>query len=51
MLAISNRNSVRVLFDKIVSVIFMWKNILALEMASPGNQTFPLESGTRYEQS
>ena len=51
MLAISNRNSFRVLLDKTVSVIFMWKNILALEMASPGNQTFPLESGTRYEQS
>ena len=34
---ISNRNSFRVLFDKIASVCFTWKNtiyILAVEMAS-----------------
>ena len=55
-MVISNHNSFRVLFDKIVSVYFIWKiylNILALEMAIPGNQhrancigtlSFPIES-------
>jgi len=39
-LAISNHNSFRVLFDKIASVYFIRKciNILAWEMASPGNR-------------
>jgi len=40
-LAISDRNSFRVLFNKIASVCFIRKkhiNILALEMASPGNR-------------
>ena len=38
---ISNRNSFRVLFDKIAFVRFTWKNmfiLLTLKMASPGNQ-------------
>jgi len=36
---ISNHNSFRVLFDKIASVYFIWKNIyLAFQMGSPGNQ-------------
>jgi len=40
ILVISNHNSFRVLFDKIAFVYFIWKYIyiLALEMASPGNQ-------------
>jgi len=40
ILLISNRNSPRVLFDKIASIYFEKKyiNILALEMASPGKQ-------------
>jgi len=40
ILAISNRNSLRVLFDEIDSVYFIGKYIyiLALEMAGPGNQ-------------
>jgi len=39
ILAISNRNSFRVLFDEIDSVYFIGKYIyiLALEMAGPGN--------------
>ena len=38
---ISNHNSFRVLFDKIVSVYFIWKKYiytLAFDIASPGNQ-------------
>ena len=37
---ISNHNSFRVLFDKIASLYFIWKNIyvLALETASPWNR-------------
>jgi len=42
ILKISNRNIFRVLFDKIVSVYFslkyIYRPVLALEMASPGNQ-------------
>jgi len=41
ILVTSIHNSFQVLFDKIASVYFIWKkyiNILALEMASPGNQ-------------
>jgi len=40
ILVISNRNSFRVLFHKTASVYFTRKNtnILALEMASPGNR-------------
>jgi len=40
-LLISNHNSFRVLFDKIVSVYFIWKKYiytLAFDIASPGNQ-------------
>ena len=39
-MVISNHNSFRVRFDKIASVYFIWKyiNILALEMAIPGNR-------------
>ena len=39
-MVISNHYSFRVLFDKITSVYYIWKNmnILALEMASPGNR-------------
>ena len=42
ILVISNRNSFIVLFDEIASVYFIWKyiKILALEMASPGNQHY-----------
>ena len=41
ILVISNYNSFRVTFDKIVSVYFLFQKyifILALEMASPGNR-------------
>jgi len=38
ILVISNHNSFRVLFDKIASVFEKYIYILALEMASPGNQ-------------
>jgi len=38
ILVISNHNSFRVLFDKIASVFEKYIDILALEMASPGNQ-------------
>ena len=40
ILVISNHNSFRVLFDEIALVYYIWKYIyiLALEMASPGNQ-------------
>jgi len=41
ILVISNHNSFRVLFDKIASVYILFEkyiNILALEMASPGNR-------------
>jgi len=40
ILVISDHNSFRVLFDKIASLYFIGEyiNILALEMASPGNQ-------------
>jgi len=40
ILVISNHNSFRVLFDKIASIILFEKyiQILALEMANPGNQ-------------
>jgi len=46
ILVISNDNSFRVLFDKIVSVYFIWKYIyiLALEMASLGTSTVPIVS-------
>jgi len=48
ILLISNHNSFRVLFDKITSVYFIRKNtyILALEMASPGNQHCANSIGT-----
>jgi len=38
ILVISNHSSFRVLFDKIASVFEKYIDILALEMASPGNQ-------------
>jgi len=38
ILVISNHSSFRVLFDKIASVFEKYIYILALEMASPGNQ-------------
>ena len=46
ILVILNDNSFRVLFDKIVSVYFIWKYIyiLALEMASLGTSTVPIVS-------
>ena len=46
ILVISNHNSFRVLLDKIASVYFIWKryHILALEIASPGNQHVPVVS-------
>jgi len=42
MLLISNRNSFRVLFNKIASVYFISGNIfiLSLEMTGPGNQHY-----------
>ena len=57
-MVISNHNSFRVLFDKIASVFEKNIQILALEMASPGNQhcancigtlSFPMETGGRTD--
>jgi len=48
ILLISNHNGLTVLFDKIASVYFIWFffQILALEMASSGNQHFANCIGT-----
>ena len=50
ILVISNRNSFRVLFDKIASVYFIRKciNISALEMASPGNCANIVSADSRF---
>jgi len=48
MLLILNHDSFRMLFDKIASVCFIWKNIyiLALEMATQGTSIVPIVLAT-----